>query len=83
MGFYVSRYQYDWKPVKGGFTKPPCICPRCQNSVVSVLCSDGDGVGFPGLWTYKYNKVYAFKCPICPNFEEISAELAKAIIKGG
>ncbi len=79
----LYRYSSNWKEVKGGFKKEKQICPRCNNSVQYVLVSDGDGIGFPGIWTYKYSKFYAYKCPICPNHEDVPNEVAKAIIKGG
>lgn len=79
---YVERNYYEWKKEKGNHLKPMEICKRCSNQVQYALCSDGDGIGFPGLWTFKYNKRYAFVCPVCPNFEEVPRELARALIKG-
>jgi hypothetical protein len=79
---YVERNYYEWKKEKGEHRKPLATCVRCNNQVQYVLCSDGDGIGFPGIWTFKYNKTYAFVCPICPHHEIISKELARAIIKG-
>jgi hypothetical protein len=83
MTIRMQRYDFEWKEVKGVRKKTMQVCPRCQNNVEYFLASDGDGIGFPGIWTYKYSKVYAYKCPICPNFEEVQKEVAKAIIKGG
>lgn len=83
MGIYKERYNNEWRAVKGDFKKEACICPRCRNKVEYTLCYDGDGIGFPGFLTLKYNKIYAYKCPICPNYEDVSPELAKAIINGG
>jgi hypothetical protein len=83
MTYNIYRYEYDWKNVKGNLKSPLKLCPRCGNNVCYQLVFDGDGYGFPGLWTFKYNKIYAFKCPICPNYELVEKELAKAIIKGG
>ena len=73
---------YAWKDAKGARVKDFGVCPRCQNSKPYKLVYDSNEYGFPGLLSFKYNKKYAFKCPICPNFELISNELAKAIIKG-
>jgi len=81
MGIYSTRYNFDWKPVKGNLRQEEITCPRCNNKVQYQLCCDGDGIGFPGLLTYKYNKQYAYKCPICPNFEVVSKEVAKAILR--
>lgn len=79
MGINTYRNFYVWKVVGSDLIKPLCVCPRCNNKVNYILCFDCDR-----LWDiFKYNKIYAFKCPVCPNFEEISEELAKAIIKGG
>jgi predicted nucleic acid-binding Zn ribbon protein len=80
MTLNIQRNFYKWVKVKGISVKPLSTCPRCQNNVKYELVSDGVGVGLPGFWTFKYNKVYAYKCPVCPNFEEITKELAKAII---
>jgi hypothetical protein len=82
MGIYSTRYNFEWKKVKGNFEKEEQICPRCKNNVKYSLCFDGDEIGLLGVLTYKYSKKYVYKCPICPNFEEVSNELAKAIIKG-
>lgn len=77
MSIHTFRHFHKWKVVKGNFLKDLCICTRCNNNVNYILCFDSDT-----LWhVLKYNKVYAYKCPVCPNFEEISAELAKAIIE--
>lgn len=82
MTINLNRFHFKWKPVKGDFKMAEKYCPRCNNRVQYFLAYDGDGIGFPGIWTYTYSKHYAYKCPICPNFEEISNEVAKAIIKG-
>lgn len=79
----LYRYHANWKEVKGSHKREKQICPRCNNEVQYALVTDGDGFGFPGIWTYKYSKYYAFKCPICPNYEDVTNEVAKAIIKGG
>jgi hypothetical protein len=81
MGIYSTRYNFEWKPVKGNFRQEEITCPRCNNKVQYQLCFDGDGFGFPGILTYKFNKQYAYKCPICPNFEVISNEVVKAILR--
>ena len=78
----INNRLANWKPVKGNYTQAKKICPRCNNNVSYELAWDGDGYGMPGIWTFKYNKIYVFKCPICPNFEPLSKESAKAILKG-
>lgn len=82
MGIYSNRYNLEWKKVKGNFTKETQVCPRCKNTVRYELVSDGDEIGLLGILTYKYAKFYAYKCPICPNYEPLSKEVAKAIMKG-
>ncbi len=79
-----NRYKFEpeWKDVKGRFTRDYGPCPRCKNDIPFKLVYEGDGIGFPGIWTFKYNKFYAFKCQICPHYFDIPVEVAKAIIKG-
>lgn len=78
----IYNYTYNWKPVKGNFPKKQILCPQCNNTTEYFLAWDGNEFGFPGLFTVTTSKVYAYKCPICPAYEELSAEIAKAIIKG-
>lgn len=68
--------------MKGGHQKDYGVCPRCNNNKPYKLVYDASEYGLVGILTFKYNKMYAFKCPVCPNFEYISKELAQAIIKG-
>ncbi len=79
MTVHIFRNNHIWKKVAGNYEKKDCVCPRCKNKVNYILCFD-----FDSLWSvFKYNHIYAYKCPICPNYDEISEQLAKAIIKGG
>jgi len=78
----IYRSRHDWKPVNGGSRTKAVLCPRCKNEVEYYLAWDGTGWGVPGIFTIAITKVYAFKCPICPCYEELSAEVAKAIVKG-
>ena len=80
MGVYASRYKWDWKPIAGSVQSEEKICPRCKNHVRYFLAYDGDGYGFPGIWTFKLKQHYAFKCPVCPNFESVEKREAKSII---
>jgi hypothetical protein len=82
MGVNVYRNYNEWKPAKGGYQREASLCPRCHNMTEYTLVWDGSGIGLPGIWTFKYNKQYALKCPICPNFEPVSNEVAEALIKG-
>lgn len=82
MTYNVYRNTPEWKPAKVPALRPSAVCPRCHNTVQYSLVWDGDGFGFPGLLTFKYNKHYAFKCPICPNFEPVSPAVAEALLKG-
>ncbi len=77
------RYHHDWRPVKGSILRDIQICQRCKNEVRYLLVYDGDGIGFPGIWTYKLKQYYAFKCPICPSFEEVTKEEAQYLINRG
>lgn len=82
MTFYKSRNYFDWKVVEGNFERESAICTRCGNLVNYKLVFDADEVGYLGLLTFKHNKKYAYKCPICPQHESIPALIAKNIIKG-
>ena len=81
----INRYRYynKWRFVKGNHIKDFGTCARCNNHKPYQLVYDANEAGLIGILTFKYNRIYAFKCPICPNFELIEDELAKAIIKGG
>ena len=80
MDTYI-RYEFKWKPVKGNFTQEKKKCPRCHNEVKYFLAWDGEGLGF-GAWTLIHTKkAYAYKCPICPNYEPLMNEVVKAIMK--
>ena len=80
MGRYVTRHTFNWKAVKGDIPKKSMVCPRCNNQVDYFLAWDGEGVGIGNL-ILATNKAYVYKCPICPNYEEISQQFAKALIK--
>lgn len=82
MSIYKTRNHLDWKSVKGDFQREPSICARCGNEVSYRLVYDADEIGYLGLLTLKHNKRYAFKCPICPQYEEVAEVVAKNIIKG-
>ena len=83
MSVYVDQYNWKWKPAPGNVKKKPQTCPRCKNQVQYFLAYDGDGWGFPGIWTFKLKQHYAYKCPICPNFEPLAKEEAKALLARG
>jgi len=73
-----------WRKVSSPSTFVKAVhCPRCNNDVEYFLAWDSTGgFGlFPPLMV-ETGKIYAYKCPICPNFDLISNEVAKAIIKG-
>ena len=57
------------------------MCPRCNNKVEYQLVWDGEGIGFGDFDLITTKRAYAFKCPICPNFDAISNEVAKAIMR--
>jgi transcription elongation factor Elf1 len=79
MSVHTFRTNHIWKKVAGNHEKKNYICPRCKNKVNYILCVDSDS-----LWSViKYNRIYAYTCPICPNYDEISEQHAKAIIKEG
>jgi len=87
---YYERFGLRWKLVKGNFKRPMKICPRCNNKVEYLLHWDNADTLF-ALGTFeviKLNKFYAFKCPICPNFDllnkdsKLNVKEAKNIIKG-
>lgn len=83
MAIYTTSYKFNWKPVKGNVPKKHMTCPRCNNEVDYFLAWDGEGMGIGGATFLTFKKAYVYKCPICPNYEELSQEVAKAIIKGG
>ena len=80
MNFQYS-YVFKWKKVKGNQSSKRKICPRCKNDVEYFFAWDSEEFGFLGLLTFKHSKKYSFKCPICPEYELLSDEAAKAIIK--
>lgn len=83
MTYNTYRAHPVWHQARVPYQGEPITCPRCHNETRYVLVWDADEFGFPGLLAFKYNKRYALKCPICPNFELLSKEVATAILKGG
>ena len=82
MSFRRVVYNHQWKNVNGGYEKDYGVCPRCNNHKPYKLADDASTFILAGIPVFKYDKTYSFKCTVCPNFEYISNELAKAIIKG-
>ena len=82
MAIYTNSYTTSWKKVSGNYKKDEAVCSRCNNNVKYELCYDSEGLGFGGFVLLSTKKYYVYKCPICPNFEPVSSELAKAIMKG-
>jgi ribosomal protein S27AE len=80
MAVYITKYSFEWKKVKGNIPTKKLLCPRCNNSVEYFLAWDGDTIGW-GKLSLPTSKAYVYKCPICPQYEVISQELAKALIK--
>lgn len=78
----MAIYCYKWKRVRGGYLRESQMCPRCNNVVRFELVWDSDGVGIGSFFLIYFKKIYAYKCPICPNFELVSNELVKAIKRG-
>lgn len=83
MSVNIQRNYNEWKVAKTTYRRESAKCPRCNNFTQYQLVWDADGIGMPGILTFKYNKQYALKCPICPNAEPISKEVAEAILRGG
>ena len=77
----IYKETYNWKPVKGSLPTKTTLCPRCNNQTEYFLAWDANEFGFPGIFTVATSKLYAYKCPICPAYEKLSVEIAKAIIK--
>lgn len=82
MTIYMHSYKLNWTKVCGDYKKEMQTCPRCGNDVAYELCYESDGVGIANVILFAIKKYYAYKCPICPNFELVPSELAKAILKG-
>jgi hypothetical protein len=82
MAIYTNSYNPNWKKVSGNYKKELEKCTRCGNNVQYEMCFESEGVGFGNAVLFATKKYYAYKCPICPNFEPIPSELAKAIMKG-
>lgn len=82
MSISTTHYNFKWKQVKGNYLKAKQVCPRCNNEVQYSLVWDGEGIGIAGFNLVNTKRAYAYKCPICPNFEVVSNEVAKAILKG-
>jgi len=82
VAIHTNKYQPEWKKVPGNYKKESVICPRCNNKVNYELVFESEGIGFGGIVLLATKKYYAYKCPICTNFDIIPTELAKAIMKG-
>ena len=82
MAIYTNSYKPNWKKVSGNFKKDSETCPRCNNTVNFELCYESEGLGFGSAVLFATKKYYVYKCPICPHFEPLPTELAKAIMKG-
>lgn len=81
MAIYSTRYDHVWKDVKENIEKNELEeCPRCHNEVRYKLVWDSGGIGLAGVTLINTNKIYAYKCPICPNFVPVDKEVAKALI---
>ena len=76
MPVVVYSYVQKWNKAKGNHLRAEETCPRCKNRVQYFLAYACDSTFF-----VEHNKQYAFKCPICPNFNEISKELANSIMR--
>lgn len=82
MAIYITRQNFEWKEEKNGIEKSELQdCPRCKNKVRYRLAWDSEGIGIAGFNVINTKKVYAYKCPICPHFEPLDREVAKAIIE--
>lgn len=80
----LIRYEMSdltWKAVKGNHPTKSLVCPRCHNRVDYYFAYAATSfVGLFGLaLSFATSKTYAYKCPVCPNVEEVSDEVAKAI----
>ncbi len=82
MTMNTTRHGFEWKPVKGNYKKEKQVCARCKNEVNYFLAWDAEGIGIGGFNLINTRKAYAYKCPVCPNFEPVLNEIAKAILKG-
>lgn len=80
MAVYIYSHAPNWKQDKDKIKKEvKQICPRCNNSVNYELVWDSESIGIAGLQLLNLKKYYAFKCPICPNFEPLTSEVVKAL----
>ncbi len=83
MAIYIKDNKFNWRPVKGHNLTKHTTCSRCNNEVDFFLAWDGNSLGIGGISLFTLNKIYVYKCPICPNYEEISQQYAKALMQGG
>jgi hypothetical protein len=76
----TTEYNYHrWKKYKPPYDKDLGSCSRCGNSHNYELVWDAAEFGFPGGFSFKFSKVYALKCPICPNFVYVDREFVRAL----
>jgi len=68
-----SSSQAVWSPIKNNKVPAKIVtCPRCNNTNEFVFKSGSHGSG---------HKFYGFKCPICPHYEDVDDNVAKALMK--
>lgn len=80
MAMYINDYSANWKKDADGIKKKEKQkCVRCNNEVNYELVWESESIGLAGFQFINLRKFYAFKCPICPNFEPLEKELVKAL----
>ena len=74
----IGYRDWNWKVVKNSKTTPR-KCKRCNNDVEYELVKDSAGIEFFTMTILPTNAYYAIKCPICPEFEQVSRSVAKSL----
>jgi len=82
MTMIVTTNSPNWK-VDARVQSKKMKCPRCGNETVFNFC-----VGLERYEQYLFfkipiEKIYGFKCSICPYVETVDAQVAKALVKRG
>ena len=78
----VNRSKPKWDIFKPNMSKN-IQCPRCGNFGVFHLCIGSTSYHHLGFTKLRNDEIYGYKCPICPYYEEVLAEVVKALVKRG
>jgi predicted nucleic-acid-binding Zn-ribbon protein len=76
----VNRSRPKWDILKPNMSKS-MKCPRCGNTGEFNMSVGSTSYFHLGFTKVRNDKQYAYKCPICPYYEEVLEEVVKALAK--